>query len=152
MIDNARQTQLLMQTTSDYFARRSISGRAQPRKKMAIDRQLIEDLEDESGKQFFLNEALVLDVNHGYIKTRLPHVTLLHSSHFIRSSDTQSPTGLNSIDQPPLHNIRLLQDGRWCFGPYNWAISGATMDDGPSPSTTRVFTETSSCDIYMRPP
>lgn len=41
-------TQLLMQTTSDYFARRSISGRAQPRKKMAIDRQLIEDLEDES--------------------------------------------------------------------------------------------------------
>jgi len=42
-------TQLLMQTTSDYLARRTISGgRAQQRKKMAIDRQLIEDLDDES--------------------------------------------------------------------------------------------------------
>lgn len=138
-----------MQTTSDYLARRTTSstGRAQPRKKVHIDRQLIEDYEEDSGTSFSRLRA-VTDVDQ--VTTRLPHVVASVPSAFIHPSDTNVQLGsIRSINI--LHN-RLLQDGRWCFRPYDRSIRGATLDDGSASTTIRVLTETSPCqDIVLRP-
>jgi hypothetical protein len=86
-----------MQTTSDYLARRTISGgRAQLSKKMAIDRQLIEDLDDESGMFLPLNRFRS-DVDHG-CNQRVYHMSRFSTFplHWLLRSN-QPPTWLISI-------------------------------------------------------
>jgi hypothetical protein len=51
---------------------------------------------------------------------------------------TQSTADLTHFDRSP---NRLLQDGGWCFGPHNRPLGGATLDEGSTPSATRIFTE-----------